>query len=217
MEAARGRRPGRRPGEGNRGFGGRRGEAAAAAAVGEAADLAAVAPAHHDALRPWWHGPGEEPGSPAAGVAHALRDSGQPGLEGGAGGVGQDEGEVERSGAAEPAGDGPGALAGGDGEDLVHTGMSEPRSASFWGASKVISLEARRWRNRWRAGVVVIASPSQFTPRTSTQRDGAAWVVGRGALLMGRGLSASVPGASTGYGPRTSWRGRGGRRPRRRG
>ena len=117
----------------------------------------------------------------------------------------------------------PKALAGAEVSTASRLGWCCQRAASFWCVSRVMCDSGRASRSRCSAGVVMTASPSQLTPRTSRmrRRPGVGGLALRGHEFgIGRAATGVVARrfglarVSTGYAPRTNWPGRGARPPR---
>src|SRR5208282_307481 len=94
------------------------------------------------------------------------------------------------------------------------------KSLSFSGVSRVICASGNFSRSRSSAGVVITASPSQLVPRTKILGADGSWQMAVGGFIrrcrrfrlwtLDFGLWTEP--VSSGYGPRTSWPGRGARR-----
>ena len=100
-------RPGPRPGGGSGGPGGRTAAARVAAWLRRGGGLPNAPFVHGNAARRPSDRAGEKPTAPGTGKPDPLRDSRKPGLDGGARRIGQDQGQVERKGAADLARDRP--------------------------------------------------------------------------------------------------------------
>ena len=74
---------------------------------------------------------GKEPVAPGSGEAESARDARKPGFESRAGGIREDQGEVEAF-RAEASGHRPGFFATGKGEDAVETGVMKPETSEFF-------------------------------------------------------------------------------------